>query len=69
MTLVKNTRQQVQVLMAVDMSWVKKDVLNVNYSLIGKDCGVRAVDACLEQNPELKNQKIVSKNNFIILNE
>ncbi len=55
MALVKNTRQQVLVLMVDDMSWAKKGVLNVSYSLIGKDCGVLAVVVYLEQNLELKN--------------
>ena len=55
MDLVKNTRQQVPVLVVVDMNWDKRGVLNVNYSLTGMDCGVLAVDVCLEQNLEQKN--------------
>ena len=55
MDLVKNTRQQVPVLVAADMNWDKRDALNVNYSLTGMACGALAVDVCLEQNLEQKN--------------
>ncbi len=55
MGLVKNTRQQVPVLMAVDMNWDKRDVLNVNCSSLGKDYGVLVVDVYLEPNLGLKN--------------
>lgn len=44
MVLVRNTRQQVPVLMVVGMNWDKRDALNVNSSLTGKDYGVLAVD-------------------------
>ncbi len=55
MGLVKNTKQQAPVLMVEDMSWGKKDVLNVSYLSTGKDCGVLVVVDYFEQNPELKN--------------
>jgi hypothetical protein len=41
---VKNTLQKATVLKVVDMNEVKNDVLNVKCSLVGKDCGVLAVD-------------------------
>lgn len=55
MDLVKNTRQQVPALMVEDMNWDKRDAPNVNYSSIGKACGVLVVDVYLEQNLEQKN--------------
>ena len=54
MDLVRNTRQQALVLMVVDMNWDKNDVLNVNCSLIGMDCGVLAVDDYFVPNLEQK---------------
>jgi hypothetical protein len=50
MGLVKNTKQQALALMAGDMSWDKKDALNVNSSSTGKGCGVLVVVGCSEQN-------------------
>jgi hypothetical protein len=41
---VKNTLQKATVLKVVDMNEVKNDVLNVKCSLVGKGCGVLAVD-------------------------
>ena len=46
----KITRQQVLVLMAVDMNLAKKDALNVNCSLIGMDCGALVVDDYFDPN-------------------
>jgi len=43
MAPVKNLRQLAMVKMVVDMNRAKKDVLNANYSLPGKDYGVLAV--------------------------
>ncbi len=54
MGLVRNTRQQALVLMAADMNWAKKDVLNVNYSLIGMGCGVLVVADYFVPNLEQK---------------
>lgn len=54
MGLAKNTKRQVPVMMVVDMNWAKRDVLSVNYSLIGMDYGALAVDVYFEQNLEQK---------------
>lgn len=64
MGLVKNTRQQVLAQVVADMNWGKKDALNVNCLLYGKDYGVLVADVYYGQNLELKNQNIEVSNNF-----
>ena len=46
MDLVKNSRLKVTGVKVGDMNRVKNDVLNVKYSLNGRDCGVLVVDVC-----------------------
>jgi len=43
MGLVKNSRHQVILMKGDDMSKVKKDVIDVKFTLTGRDCGVPAV--------------------------
>ncbi len=44
MGLVKITKQQATRMWAVDMNKVKKDVIDVKFTLIGADFGVRVAD-------------------------